>query len=299
MFMTLSLSVHTQPSFQIPTANNELLSRHPPPPKDKVVVVMGATGTGKSRLSIDLATYFAAEVINSDKMQVYQGLDITTNKVTDEERRGVRHHLLSVADPDSDFSAADFRATASLSLQSIRSREQLPIIVGGSNSFIEALVDGHFQLKYDCCFLWVDAAARAHHAALSERVDRMVERGMVEEVREFFHPDVDYTKGIRQSIGVPEFDRFFRVEPFSDEMTRRKIMAEAIERIKMNTDTLALRQREKIHRLRNVKGWAMHRLDSTEVLKRRGGDAEEVWEELVAGPGVAAVKRFLYDYKIL
>ncbi|KAL8511793.1 hypothetical protein ACS0TY_018286 [Phlomoides rotata] len=292
--MIMQLSLSTRSCLQIPTINNQV-SRRQAPPKDKVVVVVGATGTGKSRLSIDLATSFPAEVINSDKMQVYQGLDITTNKLSEEERRGVHHHLFDVFDPESDYSAADFRSTASLSLQLIRNREKLPIIVGGSNSFIEALVDEKFRQKYECCFLWVDAAPPVHQAALSSRVDKMVERGMVEEVREFFHPNGDYIKGVRRSIGVPEFDRFFRVESVSDEATRREILAEAIDKVKMNTIKLACRQREKIYRLRNVKGWMMLHLDSTEALRRRGGDTAEVWEELVMGPSVAAVKRFLYE----
>ncbi|XWS69443.1 hypothetical protein CRYUN_Cryun04dG0179500 [Craigia yunnanensis] len=65
---------------------------------------MGATSTGKSKLSIDLATRFNGEVNNSDKIQVYKGLDIITNKVTVEESRGVPHHLLGmVDDPEADF----------------------------------------------------------------------------------------------------------------------------------------------------------------------------------------------------
>ena len=64
--------------------------------KKKVIFVMGATGTGKSRLSVDLATHFRGEIINSDKMQVYKGLEIVTNKITHTEKQGVRHYLLGI-----------------------------------------------------------------------------------------------------------------------------------------------------------------------------------------------------------
>ena len=64
--------------------------------KKKVVVIMGATGTGKSRLCVDLATHFRGEIINSDKMQVYKGLEIVTNKITHAEKQGVRHYLLGI-----------------------------------------------------------------------------------------------------------------------------------------------------------------------------------------------------------
>jgi hypothetical protein len=80
--------------------------------KDKIVVIMGATGTGKSKLSIDLAALFKAEIINSDKMQVYKGLDITTNKIPPHERRGVTHHLLGELDPVPDLPPSEFRRLA-------------------------------------------------------------------------------------------------------------------------------------------------------------------------------------------
>lgn len=291
MKLSFSASKQIRPLQHIPSTSSQLL-RHGPP-KEKVVVVLGATGAGKSRLSIDLATRFSAEIINSDKIQVYKGLDIATNKITDEERCGVPHHLLGVVNPDSDFSAANFSALASISLRSILSRRQLPIIVGGSNSFVEALVDVDFRSRYDCCFLWVDVAMPVLHSFVSERVDRMVERGMVEEVRDFFQPNADYSRGIRRAIGVPELDEFFRVEAFCDEKTRARVLAEAIDSIKMNTSRLACRQVEKIHRLRNIKGWRMHRLDATDVLRKRGGEA--AWEDMVAGYGAALVSRFLYD----
>ncbi|KAL0437507.1 UNVERIFIED_CONTAM: Adenylate isopentenyltransferase 3, chloroplastic [Sesamum radiatum] len=293
MKLSLPLYKQIQPSLYVPTNNYQLLRQ--PPPKDKVVVVLGATGTGKSRLSIDLATRFAAEVINSDKMQVYQGLDVATNKITDEERCGVPHHLLGIVDPESDFSASDFRAMASVSLKSILRRRHMPVVVGGSNSFVEALVDKSFRSQYDCCFLWVDVAMPVLDSFVSDRVDRMVERGMVREVRDFFKPNADYSKGIRRAIGVPEFDKFFRAESFSDGETQAKNYADAIAKIKMNTSRLARRQLEKIHRLRNTKDWMMHRLDATEVFRKRGGEADAAWEDLVAGPGIAAVRRFLYN----
>ncbi|KAH7577511.1 hypothetical protein JRO89_XS01G0260700 [Xanthoceras sorbifolium] len=269
------------------------------PQKEKVLIVMGPTGTGKSRLSIDLATQFPAEIINSDKMQVYQGLDIVTNKITEEEQCGVPHHLLGKLNPNTDFTASDFCRMASHVLESTRSRGQLPIIVGGSNSFIEALVDDEdfiFRSKYECCFLWVDVSMHVLYQFVSERVDRMVENGMVDEVRNIFDPKADYSKGIRKAIGVPEFDLYFRVEPFLDEENRGKLLKEAIQEVKNNTCKLAYRQWKKIRRLKNTKGWNIHRLDATEVLRTRGKAADEAWEKLVAGPSTALVAKFLLDF---
>ncbi|XP_077218520.1 adenylate isopentenyltransferase 3, chloroplastic-like [Tasmannia lanceolata] len=264
--------------------------------KDKVVFVMGATGTGKSRLSIDLATRFHAEIINSDKMQVYKGLDVVTNKVTEDEQRSVPHHLLGVIEPNAEFSALDFRQVAALAVESILRRDKLPIIAGGSNSYIEALVnDEEFQFKdkYDCCFLWVDVSLPVLHSFVSDRVDQMVQAGLVEEVRNMFEPDADYTRGVRRAIGVPELDRYFRLETTVDEPTRARLLAEGIDEIKANTCKLACCQLEKIHRLGDV--WEINRLDATHVFHERGKEALEAYEKLVVGPGAEIVQKFLYE----
>lgn len=287
--------------------------------KDKVVVVIGATGTGKSRLAIDLATHLPAEIINSDKMQVYKGLDIATNKVTDAECRSVPHHLLGIVDPNADFNATDFRHLALHACDSIVRRNGLPIIAGGSNSYIKALVsdDFEFRSKYDCCFLWVDVKLPVLHSFVSERVDRMVEAGLVDEVRAMFDPNADYKVGIRRAIGVPEMDQFLRSEsdPNVDSQTRARLLKQAIEEIKSNTCDLACRQLKNILSLRTQLGlglglgldlglglglgleWNMlHRLDATEVFLRRGSAAaDEAWERMVAKPSTIIVDRFLHE----
>lgn len=266
--------------------------------RDKVVFVMGATGTGKSRLSIDLATRFPAEIINSDKIQVYKGLDIVTNKVTQEEQCGFPHHLLGVVNPKSDFSAKDFCLTATNAVESIHRKGKLPIIVGGSNSYIKSLVsDPKYGLRsrYDCCFLWVDVSVSVLHSFVSQRVDKMVETGLVDEVRGLFDPcKTDYSRGIRRAIGVPELDTYFRAEQTLDEAGRAEVLQRAVEKIKENTCKLVCRQLEKIYQLKNLNGWDLNRVDATEVFRKRSKQqADEAWEKVVAKPSEKAVSRFL------
>ncbi|KAL2235549.1 UNVERIFIED_CONTAM: Adenylate isopentenyltransferase 5, chloroplastic [Sesamum indicum] len=240
--------------------------------RDKVVVVLGATGTGKSRLAIDLATRFGAEVINSDKIQVYKGLDIVTNKV--------------------DFTVHDFVHHALLAADATVQKNRLPIIAGGSNSFIQALVTDNteFSSKYECCFLWMDVAIPVLHSYVSKRVDQMVDSGLVEEGKAFFDPKIrDYDYGIRRAIGVPEMDEFFRSEGLVDGETRAKLLKAAIDEIKMNTCKLACRQVEKILRMREEFGWQIYRLNATEVFLRCGGDANDAWEKLVLEPSTNMV----------
>ncbi|KAG5608104.1 hypothetical protein H5410_019385 [Solanum commersonii] len=259
--------------------------------KKKVVFVMGATGTGKSRLSIDLAIHFQGEIINSDKMQIYKGLDIITNKITDIEKQGVPHHLLGEIEPDADFTADDFCIQAIICIEKILKSENIPIIVGGSNSYVEKFVkDPVFMFKsnYDCCFIWIDVAALPIlNSFVCQRVDQMV------------HADADYTRGIRRSIGVSEMDKYLREENKLDnnEVSKRKLLESAIEEIKLNTCILICHQLEKIRRLKNEKMWPLNYIDATNVFRKMGKEgADNAWKEIVSKPSSKIVEEFLkYD----
>ncbi|XP_074564215.1 adenylate isopentenyltransferase 5, chloroplastic-like [Curcuma longa] len=267
--------------------------------KAKVVFVMGATGTGKSRLAIDLALRFGGEVVNSDKMQIYDGLHVITNKVTDEERQGVPHHLLGGLPPDADFTAGDFRDEATRAVESVTLRRRLPVVAGGSNSFIEELVEGadrEFLRRFECCFLWVDVRPPVLHRFLGERVDRMVASGLVDEVRALFDPDVvaDYSRGVRRAIGVVEMDRFLRAEAENaEEAVKAALMEAAIDEIKANTCKLTCCQLQKINRLCGSFGRRVRKVDATDVFVKSRAEADAAWEELVVGPSVDFVADFL------
>lgn len=259
--------------------------------KDKVVVVIGATGTGKSRLSIELATRYDGEVINSDKIQVYKGLDIIANKVSDGERRGVPHHLFSFVDPDDDFTAEDYVRHASPAAVSIARRGRLPIVAGGSVSLVKALIADRID-KCDFCFLWVDVSMHMLRSVLSKRVDEMVELGLVEEARRFYAPGGDYGRGIRRAIGVPEMDQFFRNEAAVDGGMRAELREAALDEIKANTYKLACCQVEKILRLPEDLGLQLLRLDATAVLEKGGVDAAVEWQKAVVEPSMRVLSDF-------
>ncbi|XP_069146891.1 adenylate isopentenyltransferase 5, chloroplastic-like [Solanum lycopersicum] len=211
--------------------------------KKKVIFIMGATGMGKFRLSIDVATHFRGEIINSDKMQVYKGLEIVTNKITHAEKQGVRHYLLGEIEPDSDITAEDFCLQSVVYIEKIQKTQRVPIIVGGSNSYIEKLVEDlvfMFKYKYDSCFIWIDVEQSVLNRRVNMRVDQMVKARLVDEVRQIFIPDADYTKGIRRSIGVPEMERYLREETNidRDDESKKMILQASISSINRNTQKM-------------------------------------------------------------
>ncbi len=107
-----------------------------------ILVICGPTASGKTRLGVELALRFGGEVISADSMQIYRGMDIGTAKPSADERRGVPHHLLDVADPWENWSVARYAQTAAACAEDILSRGKLPIVVGGTGLYIDALVTG-------------------------------------------------------------------------------------------------------------------------------------------------------------
>ncbi len=144
-----------------------------------LVVVVGATGTGKSDLSLDLAEAIArrggtAEIVNGDAMQFYRGMDIGTAKLPPSERRGVQHHLLDVLDVTEEASVAAFQEQARGLIEGIRERGAVPILVGGSGLYVDAVVrdfrfparDPQVRARYEAR-LEAEGAAALHAELLS------------------------------------------------------------------------------------------------------------------------------------
>ncbi|KAE8705810.1 tRNA dimethylallyltransferase 2 [Hibiscus syriacus] len=388
--------------------------------KSKVVVVMGPTGSVKSRLAIDLAAHFPIEIINADSMQVYQGLDVLTNKVPLHDQKGVPHHLLGTVSSDVEFTAKKFRDSAIPIINDILSRNHLPVIVGGTNYYIQALVSsflldesaedmseiyssdhpgneqtdhmldvlgdscnysydllkeldpvaanrihpnnhrkinqylslyarsgvlpsklfqgkaaeicivgqnwGRFDnSRYSCCFMCVDAALPALDQYVEHRVDCMLDAGLLDEVYEIYNANANYTLGLRQAIGVREFENFLRAYfsgNMGDEMgdssdgtplklstrmddklckenirgilnstsdnPQKILLEEAIGKVKVNTQRLVRRQvSQSCHIILDI-GY----VDATESISK---NSNECWAGQVVGPAVEIIRSFLNE----
>lgn len=103
-----------------------------------IVVIIGPTGVGKTKLSIELAKKLNGEIINADSMQIYKGLDIGTAKIKEDEKEGIKHHLFDIKDVDEMYTIFDYQIDCRNSINDILSRGKTPILVGGSGLYIRA-----------------------------------------------------------------------------------------------------------------------------------------------------------------
>lgn len=116
---------------------NEMLSHTSP-----LLVILGPTGSGKSSLGLSLAERLGGEIVSCDSVQVYRGLGIGSAKIPMEGRRGIRHHLIDIADPQEDVTAGAYSRLARQAICEIRGRDRLPIVVGGTGFYLRALLEG-------------------------------------------------------------------------------------------------------------------------------------------------------------
>lgn len=110
--------------------------------KPKVIAIVGTTSAGKTGLSLQLAKAFNGEIISADSRQIYHGMNIGTGKILPNEMVGIPHHMIDVADPKNQYSVAQYKQEAEITLQSILTNEHIPFIVGGTGLYVSALLDG-------------------------------------------------------------------------------------------------------------------------------------------------------------
>ena len=107
---------------------------------NKVIMISGPTGVGKTKTSIQLAKKIDGEIISADSMQIYQEMNIGTAKIREEETEGIKHHLIDVISPDENFTVSDFQQRALALIDDITNRKKVPIIVGGTGLYVNSLL---------------------------------------------------------------------------------------------------------------------------------------------------------------
>ena len=114
-------------------------------PRNKIIVICGPTGAGKTGLAINLVRQFNGEIVGADSMQIYRGMDIGTAKPTPAEQAAAPHHMIDIVDPDQDFDAAAYAKLAADVIHRIIGRGRTVFVVGGTGFYIKALIHGLFE----------------------------------------------------------------------------------------------------------------------------------------------------------
>lgn len=145
--------------------------------KDKLIVLLGPTGVGKTSVSIEVAQNLQGEIISSDSMQIYKHMDIGTAKIQENEMAGIPHYLIDIVYPDEEFTVHDFKSHAKRHINDINGRGSMPIMVGGTGLYVNSIVyklrftnvepDDELRIKYS---KFADKYGNeALHAKLSQR----------------------------------------------------------------------------------------------------------------------------------
>lgn len=269
--------------------------------KKKILIIGGPTASGKSSFAIEMAHLLNGEIISCDAMQIYKHLNIGTAKVTKEEMNGIPHYLLDFVELNQNFSVSDYKILAQQCIDEIISRGKLPIIVGGTGLYIDALLypyefgndmfdrsvrDKYQELlkeygkqylydllktkdvewanslhvndvkrviraleiielggkrinktervsEYNFKFVCLTDEREKLYQRIDDRVDKMVQNGLIEEIKNLINIGADFNSQGMQSIGYKEWQRFF------DGLETKE---EAINKIKSNTRHYAKRQ---------------------------------------------------------
>ena len=282
---------------------------------DKIIILTGPTAVGKSELSIKLAKAINGEIISADSIQVYKELNIGSAKIKPEEMQGIKHYLIDVLEPFEDFNIYIFKNMAKQAIEDIRSKNKVPVIVGGTGFYIQSIiydidfdtednskvrielerlakekgseyiyeelkkVDKEAALKihpnntkrliraleyyklnnkpislhnrtqsskeavYDAKYFVLNDKRDLLYERINKRVDKMIESGLVDEVKALLDKGLDSTYNSMQGIGYKEI-----VEYLGGKCT----LEEAVYNIKLNTRHFAKRQLTWFRREENV-----------------------------------------------
>jgi len=209
--------------------------------KQKLLLIGGSTAVGKSKFALELSKKLKIEIISADSVQVYKELNIGTSKPTQEEEKICPHHLINIIDANQTFNAFDFVTYARTTIDEISSRKNLPVIVGGTGLYMEALLFAYNFKKekqtqssvYDYKLYVLNEDRQKLYEKINNRVDEMIKNGLVEEVKQLQERGIDKTSQCMQAIGYKEILSYLNGE--TDLQT-------AIEKIKQGTRNYAKRQ---------------------------------------------------------
>lgn len=207
----------------------------------KVIVILGPTGVGKSSVAIECAKKLNGEIISADSMQIYKGLNIGTAKITEEDKQNIPHHLIDIREFSESYNAFEFVNDCTEKIEEIFKRGNTPIIVGGTNLYISALTRNYDfkngvksdEKKFEFCLYALNMSREMLYDRINKRVDKMIQEGLIEEVKKLQKLGLTKESQAGKSIGYKEI-----LETFENLYT----MDFAIDKIKQHSRNYAKRQ---------------------------------------------------------
>lgn len=210
-----------------------------------IIVICGPSGVGKTKLSIELAKYYNAIIVNCDATQVYKELNIGSSKIKESEKSNIPHYMLDIVSPNDEYNVYKYQLDARKILEN--NKDKNIIIVGGTGLYINALLyDYKFdknnptreksnnQAKelYKAFYIGLTTDRKLLYNRINSRVDEMVNEGLISEVKKLYEL-YPYSKILHSAIGYKELIKYFDKEITLDD---------CIELIKKNTRNYAKRQ---------------------------------------------------------
>lgn len=201
-------------------------------PREKLVVILGATGTGKSSLAISLAEKFSTEIISADSMAVYKNFNVGTAKPSLAELERVPHHLINILDADEKFSVGEFVRRAKPIISDLNRRGKIPIVAGGTGLYIQALVEGyeladgksfvsHYkktgELSYAAQIFGLTTTRAELYDRINQRTRQMFANGLVDEVRNLLASGISPKAQAMLGIGYKQTVEFLTGDSTLDE----------------------------------------------------------------------------------
>lgn len=201
-------------------------------PREKLVVILGATGTGKSSLALEIAQQFNTEIISADSMAVYKNFNVGTAKPSPAELERVPHHLIDILDAEEKFSVGEFVRRAQPIITELNRRKKIPIVAGGTGLYIQALLEGyeltagkslvsHYkqtgELIYDALVFGLAAPRSELYDRINRRTQQMFANGLVEEVRQLLANGINPTAQAMLGIGYKETVEYLHGDATLDE----------------------------------------------------------------------------------
>lgn len=189
-------------------------------PREKLVVILGATSTGKSSLAMTLAKEFDTEIISADSMAVYRGFNVGTAKPSQAELKLVRHHMIDILDAEEKFSVGKFVRRARPIITELNLRGKIPIVAGGTGLYIQALVEGyelddagkslisHYkqtgELLYNVLVFGLTSDRAGLYDRINQRTKKMFADGLIDEVKNLLASGINPTAQAMRGIGYKE-----------------------------------------------------------------------------------------------